>query len=152
MQLFQNATASLSDDNKFAVEKYIEETLVKNKDCKILQCHFNDYTDFLKISFGKLPTDNSIVYRITIMQTTPSVMSNVSGHCDEDVFSNLVRDTMTQFTSVVKDKLFNNWETTFVIADSLQKRHDIKKWEGETVGKFVEIIDEIIDETSQVIT
>lgn len=152
MQSFQNAIVPLSDNKEFVVEKYIEETLVKNKDCKILQCHFNDYTDFLKISFGKLPTDNSIVYRITRMQTTPSVMSNVSGHCTEDVFINLVQDTMTQFTSVVQDKLFKNWEATFVIADSLKKRHDIKTWEGETIVKFVEIIDEIKNEISQVIT
>lgn len=125
-------------------EKFTEDNLAKNKDCKILQCHLNDYTDCLKISFGVLSTCTDIVYLVNIFQTRPNVRKTITGHCDNATFSKFIQDTITEFTqSVNKTKVCDDWETTFVIADSLAKRKNIRNWEGKSLEKFVGIIDDI---------
>jgi hypothetical protein len=129
--------------------KFIEDNLVNNKNCKILQCHFNNYTDCLKVSFGVVPTYTHIVYRINMFQTRPNVRKTITGHCHDTTFDNLIQDIILQFTqSINKTKICDDWETTFVTTDTDAKRQNIKTWEGETVEKFVEIIDDI---TQQVV-
>jgi hypothetical protein len=134
----------VSHDTEAQFQKYIEDNLATNKQCKILQCHFNNYTDCLKVSFGVVPSYTDIVYRITILQTRPNVRETITGHCDKTTFEKFIQNTITQFTqSVNKTKVCNDWETTFVSADSLAKRHNINTWEGENVDKFAEMIDDI---------
>jgi hypothetical protein len=129
------------------VMEYIEETLVQNKNCKILQCHLNDYTDFVKVSFANYPVDNSVVYRVHNIQTKPNFRNTVTGYCDRNDFGKFVHDTIMKFASSVnQDKVYNDWETSFVIADMLTKRTEIKNWSGKIISNFVETIDEIVQE------
>lgn len=132
----------MSQSGEIKFDKNIEENLVNNKECKILQCHLNDYTDCLKLSFAV--TTYKIIYRINIFQTRPDVRKIILGHCDKKTFETFVNETITQFTqSVNNTKVCDHWETTFIVADIDSKRHNINTWEGEHVEKFVEIIDEI---------
>lgn len=130
-----------------SVDADIQEALVQNKNCKILQCHLNDYTDFVKISFANDPENNSVVYRVHIIQTKPNVTNTISGNCDSKDFGKFVHDMVTQFAkSVNQDKVCDDWETSFVITDNLKKRNEIKNWTGKTISNFVETIDDITHE------
>lgn len=134
-------------EKEVQVMEYIEDTLAQNKNCKILQCHLNDYTDFVKVSFANYSVDNSIVYRVHIIQTKPNFTNTVTGYCNRSDFGQFVHDTITKFASSVnQDKVYNDWETSFVIADKIKKRRDIKNWTGKSICNFVESIDEIVQE------
>lgn len=133
----------MSQDIKNQFDGDIEDKLINNKDCKILQCHLNNYTDCLKISFV-VSTYSKIAYRINIFQTRPNVRKTISGQCEHNKFDDFIQDTITKFNqSVNKNKVCDDWETTFVSADNLANRHSIKTWEGETHDNFVDIIDDI---------
>lgn len=129
---------------EFQVQKYIDESLVMNRDCNILQCYMNDYTDCLKVSYKHVPSNNCIVYRINTVQTNPSVKNTTTGHCGVIEFKTLVQDTIINFTNSINNKkIHNNWDVSIVYADESKKRQDIMQREGDTLEGFINIIDEI---------
>lgn len=130
------------------VEEHIVKTLAVNTDCKILQCHLNDYTDCLQISFAHCVELKCIIYRVLILQTSPNIKSTVSGHCYNTVeFEKFVKQTMNQFIDTTnKTKVFNDWEVEFVNTDDLRKRHMIKEWEGTCFRGFEQTVDDIRNE------
>ena len=131
-------------------QKYIDNSLVMHKDCKILQCYMNDYTDCLKICYGFLSEREIVVYRIHKIQTKPNITSTEIGCSDVGSFKGFVSDAITQFVkSINNNKIDNNWEISLVSADNLRTRHTIREWEGETLDDFndtiVAVVQEVID-------
>lgn len=130
-----------------SVDHDIKDSLVQNQNCKIVQCHLNDYTDVVKISFANHPEDNSVVYRVHIIKTKPNLPNIISGYCDGKDFGTFVHYTVTNFAkSVIHDKVYDDWEISFVIADNLKRRNNIRNWTGKTIRSFIETIDEITHE------
>lgn len=129
-----------SDD----MQKVINERLEINKDCSILECYMNDYTDCLKLSYGYLASRVSIVYRVHIIQTKPNIIKSYTGKCSKNSFKSIVKDAMTNFTnSINTNKVYDNWDASLAYADNLKKQHIIQEWEGETIDSFNNITDEI---------
>ena len=130
------------------VEEHIVKTLAVNKNCKILHCNLNNYTDSLQISFAYCVELKCIVYRVFTIQTDPHSNSTVLGHCYNSMeFEKFVKQTMTKFIDTTnKTKVLNDWQVELVNTDNLRKRNIIKEWEGTCVGGFEQTVDNIRNE------
>lgn len=130
--------------NDAHIKKFVDESLEVNKDCNILYCYMNDYTDRLKVSYGYLASIDSIVYRINTIQTKPNIRQNIIGYYPKNLFETFVKDTINNFTTSINiDKVYHNWDASVVYADNLHKQHDIQEWKGENLQEFMNIINDI---------